>query len=266
MSITPSTLTRIAGVCAVTAGAIFIAVQINHPPLDVEHIQTTGMALRETAKAVMAALALVGIAGMYLHQVRRAGILGLVGYVVLSIGYLAMFAVQCIAGFVLPTVAASDPAFVQTVLDEAAGGPASGQIGHLHELLLISGIGYAVGGLLLGVALFRARVLTRWACALMAVATTSVLALPALPESFSRPFAVPMGLALIGLGVSLARSAGAELSSEADAAATVVPQSIASTPAAAVEQSMSSSRTTSPQTPTSSQDTTERPAERVTIP
>ena len=41
--------------------------------------------------------------------------------------------------------------------------------------------------------------------ALLAVGTTSALALSALPESFNRPFAVPAGVALIGLGVSLWR-------------------------------------------------------------
>lgn len=210
MPITPSGLTRAAGLCAAAAGTIFIAVQINHPPVDVEHLLTTEMLVRESAKALMAVLALVGISGMYLHQVRRIGVLGLVGYALLAVGYLALFAVQCIAGFVLPTVAASDPAFVQNALDEAVGGPASGQIGHLHELLLISGIGYAMGGLVFGIALFRAGVLARWAGALLALATISALALSALPESFNRPFAVPMGIALIGLGLSLWRSAASE--------------------------------------------------------
>ena len=207
MTITPTALTRAAGLCAVTAGAIFIAVQIDHPPADVEHLVTTEMLVRESAKAVMAVLALVGFTGMYLHQVRRIGVLGLVGFGLIAIGYLALFAIQCIVGFVLPTVAENDPAFVQRVLDQAVGGPASGRIGHLSELLMISGVGYALGGLVFGVALVRANVLARWAGVLLAVATVSALALSVLPESFNRPFAVPMGIALIGLGLSLRRSA-----------------------------------------------------------
>lgn len=206
MTITPTVLTRAAGLCAAAAGAIFIAVQIDHPPADVEHLVTTEMLVRESAKAVMAVLALIGFTGMYLRQVTRIGVLGLVGFGLLSVGYLALFAVQCIVGFVLPTVAESDPAFVQRVLDQAVGGPASGQIGHLNELLLISGMGYALGGLVFGVALFRANVLARWAGALLALSTVSALALAVLPESFNRPFAVPMGVALIGLGLSLRRS------------------------------------------------------------
>jgi len=48
-------------------------------------------------------------------------------------------------------------------------------------------------------------VLSRWASVLLAYGTVSALALAALPVSFSRPFAVPTGVALIGLGVSLWR-------------------------------------------------------------
>ena len=205
MNITANRLTATAGLCAAAAGAIFIGVQINHPPADVAHLVTTDVAVRETAKALMTVLALAGFTGMFLSHHRRFGVLGLAGYLLLTVGYLAMFAVQCIVAFVLPTVARSNPGYVQDVLDAAVGGSPSGDIGHMQELLLVSGIGYAFGGLLFGIALFRAGVLARWACLLLAYGTISALALAVLPESFNRPFAVPTGVALIGLGVSLWR-------------------------------------------------------------
>ena len=40
MTITPTTLTRAAGVAAVAAGLIFIGVQFNHPHLDVTSVTT----------------------------------------------------------------------------------------------------------------------------------------------------------------------------------------------------------------------------------
>src|SRR5215207_3443473 len=205
MNITTNRLSATAGLCAAAAGAIFIGVQINHPPADVEHVVTTEMTIRESAKILMAVLALVGFTGMFLRHQRRFGVLGLAGYLLLTVGFLALFANQCIVAYVLPTVANSDPGYVQAYLDAAMGESASGDIGHMHELFLVSGIGYSLGGLLFGIALFRADVLARWACALLAYGTTSALALSALPESFSRPFAVPTGIALIGLGVSLWR-------------------------------------------------------------
>ena len=206
MNITANRLTATAGLCAAAAGAIFVGVQINHPPADVAHLVTTEMTIRETAKALMTVLALAGITGMFLRYHRRFGVLGLAGYLLLTVGYLALFAVECIVAYVLPTVALSNPGYVQDVLDAAVGGSPSGDIGHMHELFLVTGIGYSLGGLLFGIALFRAGVLARWAALLLAYGTTSALALSVLPESFNRPFAVPTGVALIGLGVSLWRN------------------------------------------------------------
>ena len=205
MTITTNRITATAGLCAAAAGAIFIGVQVEHPPADVANVVTTEMAVRESAKILMTVLALAGIAGMFLRNHRRFGVLGLAGYLLLSVGFLAMFANQCIVAFVLPTVAHTDPAYVQAYLDAATGQGTSGDIGRMSELFVVAGIGYSLGGLLFGIALFRAGVLARWACVLLAYGTTSALALAALPESFSRPFAVPTGVALIGLGVSLWR-------------------------------------------------------------
>jgi hypothetical protein len=207
MNLTANRLTATAGLCAAAAGAIFVGVQINHPPADVAHIVTTDVAIREFAKIVMCVLALVGFTGMFLRHRRQFGVLGVAGFSLLTVGYLALFAVECIVACVLPTLAHSNPGYVQDVLDAAVGGSPSGDIGHMHELFLVAGIGYAFGGLLFGIALFRAGVLARWAAALLAYGTTSALALSALPESFNRPFAVPTGIALIGLGVSLWRDA-----------------------------------------------------------
>jgi hypothetical protein len=205
MEITTNRLTATAGLCAAAAGAIFIGVQVNHPPADVAHLVTTEMTVRESAKVLMTVLALIGFTGMFLRHPRRLGFFGLAGFSLLSVGYLALFAVQCIVAYVLPTVALSDPGYVQDVLDAAVGASPSGDIGDMQGLLLASGIGYSIGGLLFGIALFRAGVLSRWASVLLAYATTSALALSVLPQSFNRPFAVPTGVALIGLGVSLWR-------------------------------------------------------------
>jgi hypothetical protein len=195
-------LTAAAGLSAATAGALFIGVQINHPPVDVAHVVTDEMLLRESAKMLMALLALAGLSGLFLRHRERVGRLGLVGFGVLTVGYLAMLVNQGIVAFVLPTVAHTDPTYVQAYLDAAMGLTPQSDIGDVQTLFLASGLGFALGGLLFGIALFRADVLPRWACALFAYGTVSVLALSALPESFARPFAVPTGIALIGLGLA----------------------------------------------------------------
>ena len=104
MTITPTTLTRAAGLAAVAAGLIFIGVQINHPFLDATSVVTTDVVVRDSLKVVMAVLALVGITGMYLRQVREAGVLGLIGYLLLGTCYLVILCTSFVAAYVLPTI------------------------------------------------------------------------------------------------------------------------------------------------------------------
>jgi hypothetical protein len=203
MNVTSSSLTKAAGAAAAVAGAIFIAVQINHPHLDATSIQTTEMAVRDTLKVLMAVLALAGITGMYLSQVRRNGILGLVGYLVLSAGYLMIMGTAYVAAFVMPTVAESNPGYANDVIAVTTGGSATGDIEALATVAQVQGIAYLAGGLLFGIALFRARVLARWASALLAVGGVVSAALSMMPDAFYRLLAFPNGIAMIGLGVSL---------------------------------------------------------------
>ena len=193
MTITTSTLGRAAGIAAAAAGVLFIAVQINHPPMEVASVSTTEWVVRNSMKVLMACLALAGITGMYLRQVRRAGLLGLVGYLLFASGYLVMMAIAFVAAYILPSLAETAPAYVDDVLTVAAGGTASGDVGLFTTANQLSGVGYLAGGLVFGIALFRARVLARWAAGLLAVATLSTVLLQVLPYAFHRVFAVPTG-------------------------------------------------------------------------
>jgi hypothetical protein len=157
-------------------------------------------------KLLFAALSLAGITGMYLRQVTRTGVLGLIGYLALATGFLLMFATEAIGLVVLPSIVATSPAYVSDVLAVAVpGGHAAGDIGLIGPLSQLAGIGYLAGGLLFGIALFRARILARWAAALLAVGAVATLAIPLLPQINFRLFAIPTGVALVGLGYSLWR-------------------------------------------------------------
>jgi len=205
MTVTTRNLTRAAAACAVAAGAIFIGVQINHPAPDTFLTDTHEWVIRGTAKTVMAVLALAGITGIYLRQVRQMRVLGLVGFVLFVVGYLFVFATEVTSVLVLPALTEKAPVFVNDVVLRANGAKAAGDIGHVQILLDLMGIGYVLGGLVFGIALFRARVLARWAALLLAASTTATVALAVLPESFNRPMAVPEGVALTALGISLWR-------------------------------------------------------------
>lgn len=226
MSITPGTLSRSAAAAAILAGITFMAVQIGHPHLDVTSVDTAEWVVRNTAKMAFAALALTGITGMYLRQVKETGVLGLIAYVLLSIGYLLIFSTAFVAGYVLPSLAESAPDYVNGVLTAAAGGTAASDIGLIEYALAAEGITYLTGGLLFGIALFRARILTRWGSVLLSAGAVFTASLSVLPEDFYRLLAYPNAIALIALGYSLWRTGEHPNSTPALPGSRVMSQSI----------------------------------------
>ena len=204
MTMTSSILFRAAGVAAAAAGLIFIGVQINHPHLDATSITSADAMTRNSLKVLMAALALCGITGMYLRQVTKIGLLGLLGYVLFAAGYLSMLGTEYVAALVLPSIAHSSTAYVNDVIAFANNSPMTGDIGHMHSAILFTGITYVGGGFIFGIALFRANVLARWAAALLTLGTFATIAAGIVPQ-YERLLAIPTGIALIGLGHSLWR-------------------------------------------------------------
>jgi len=205
MPITTTKLTRAAGLAAVASGVLFIAVQVKHPEITLDFVQTTQWKVRQGMKVAMATLALAGIAGMYLRQVRQVGLLGLVGWLLLSLGYLVMLCVEMIALVVVPTIVQTSPDYVSGVIAVATNSSSTADLGLFTTLNMLVAVGYLLGGLLFGIALFRAGILARWAAALLAVAAVATMTIPLLPMVNQRLFAVPNGIAMVGLGWSLWR-------------------------------------------------------------
>jgi len=212
MTITPTVLTRAAAVSAIAGGAIFAAVQVGHPELDATSIQSTNVFVRDQLKVLMCALTLAGVTGMYLSQIRRNGLLGLIGYVVLAGGYLGIMCVAFLAAYVLPEIAPEQTRYVDDVIAVNTGrGDVVGEIGALSTVMQLQGFAYVLGCLLFGIALFRANLLARWACALLAVGGVASVVLGLMPDAFYRLLAYPTAIALIGLGFSLWRSTTAAI-------------------------------------------------------
>ena len=123
-----------------------------------------------------------------------------------GLAVLLMVGVEVIGGVVVPAIVGSSPGFVADVLAVAVpGGHAAGDLGAMQALINAMGIGFLGGSFLFGIALFRARVLARWAAALLAVGALAAVAIPLLPQVNFRLFAIPTGVALVGLGYSLWR-------------------------------------------------------------
>jgi hypothetical protein len=203
MTISSTILTRAAGVSAVAGGLLFLGVQIAHPHLDAAFAGTPEFVLRQSMKIGFALLSLVGITGMYLQQVRRNGVLGLLGYLLLGGAFLTILSIEVMGAVALPALAHTAPRYVNDVLLAGNNGTPVGSVGIFTAVNTGAGLALIAGGVLFGTALFRARALSRWPAALLALAVVATLLIKVLPQVSERLFAVPIGVALVGLGVSL---------------------------------------------------------------
>ena len=146
---------------------------------------------------------LIGITGLYARQAEKAGWLGFAGFALLTISFWLQTAFVFAELFILPVLATTTPAFIDSYLGVVNGHPGEMNIGALVPAYGVLGICYLLGGLLFGIATVRAAVLPRWPAILLAVAAVITPAAALLPHALQRYAAVPMGIALIWLGYSL---------------------------------------------------------------
>ena len=83
------------------------------------------------------------------------------------------------------------------------GRATTGDVGLFAMAVQVQNFSFLAGGLIFGIALFRAGVLARWATILLAVGGVITILLSVLPDAFYRLLAFPNGIAMVGLGVSL---------------------------------------------------------------
>lgn len=203
MNITSPKLTRTAGLSAVLSGLLFIVIQPIHPLEDVATITSSAWVIVAYMTMAMAVLGLAGVTGIYLRQVKETGILGLIGYLMFALFYLGTTAWTFAEALILPALSTQTPQFVESFLGVFDGSGGGASLGALGAVGLVFFPVYLFGGVLLGVAIFRAGVLSRGGAILLALGAASTLLVPLLPHAVERYAAVPVGLALIWLGYSL---------------------------------------------------------------
>lgn len=200
IKITASTLSRWAGLAAMGAGIIFVVVQMVHPPELLSSVTTSMWAIVHYMTIAMCLLGLFGMAGIYVRQVKEVGWLGLVGYLLLSLFLALTMALVVAEAFILPLLVTETPKFVEGFLGIVSGSTSEFNLGSLPILGLLAGVFYMFGGVLFGVATFRAGILPRWAGVVLAIGTMLPILLP---HDIVRLAAVPVGLALAWLGYAL---------------------------------------------------------------
>jgi hypothetical protein len=204
MKTTASNLIRWAGLSAVVGGSLFVAIQPIHPPDTLAAVTTGTWAIVHYVGVAMCLLILLGIAGIYARQVKESGWLGLAGFLVFGLAWALLAAFQFAEGLIVPLLATDAPKFVEGFLGITSRSASEVSLGILPAVYSITSVLYLGGGLLFGIATFRAGVLPRWAGGALAVGSVAPLALSLLlPHEFIRLAAVPMGIALALLGYAL---------------------------------------------------------------
>ena len=204
MKVNASRVIRWSGLAAFVGGIIFAAIQPIHPADALASVNTTGWAVITSLKTVMCLLFLVGITGLYGRQVDKAGWLGLAGFLLLGTSWALQTAFVFAEAFILPPVAPLAPTFVDSLLRSLTSGEASAvNLGALPAIYTLVGVTYILGGIVFGIATFRACILSRWAAGLLAVAAALTPVTVVLPHPIARLAAVPTAIALAWLGFSL---------------------------------------------------------------
>jgi hypothetical protein len=200
---TASTLMRWAGVSAILAGLCCIVIGMFHPVNVPSSVTTATWVNVHIFATAMGFFGLFGMAGLYARQAEKSGWLGLAGFVLFSLWLGLTMPVSFVEAFILPHLVAGSPTFVEGFLGMFTGIASEIDLGVLPTLWNISGPLYIFGPLSFGIATFRARVLPRWAGALLVLGAVLVPVGALVPPEYQPKIMVPVGLALAWLGYAL---------------------------------------------------------------
>jgi hypothetical protein len=195
-------LIRWAGLSAMVAGICFVVVGLLHPPNILSSVSTTRWVIVHAVAIAMSLFGLPGITGVYARQAHAAGWLGLAGYLLFSLWLVLIFAFTFFEVFVLPLLATEAPTFAAGFLGIFTGSTEM-NVGGLAALWGLSDALFALGGLVFGIATFRAGILPRWAGGALTIAIILAPVSALLPNELRPLVAVPIGFALALLGYAL---------------------------------------------------------------
>jgi hypothetical protein len=210
MKVTNENLLRWAGLSALLAGICYVLVGIFHPANVAASVTSTRWEIVHVLACAMCFFGLLGMAGLYARQAVRIGWLGLIGYLFFSLWLVLVMGFSFVEAFVLPQIATSLPAFVQAWMGMFNSNSSTFDLGPLPAVWTLTAPLYILGGLLFGIATFRAGILPRFAGALLALGTVLTPVAALLPNAAQPKIAIPVGLALAWLGYALWAEHGAE--------------------------------------------------------
>lgn len=203
MNISTPGLLRWGGIAAVVAGVSYALVGLSHPPNEVAAVTTAPWLIVHLLAMATSIFGLFGLAALQARQADKSGGMGLAGYLLLSLWLMLILGFAFVEVLVLPALATVSPAFVEGWMGMFNGAAAGPELEALSAVWTLTAPLYILGGLLFGVATFRAGVLERWAGLLLAFGVLCGPLAALLPLDLQPKVAIPVGLALTWMGYSL---------------------------------------------------------------
>ena len=203
MKITATTLFRLAGLSTLVAGLCYVLVGIFHQPNVASSVATNVWEVVHYFAIGTAFFGLIGMTGVYVKQAEKTSWLGLAGYIMFSLWLGIVMGFSFVEAFVLPRLTVTEPMFVEGFMGIFTGLTNEVKFGVLPFIWTLSFPLYLFGGLVFGIATFRAGILPRWAGALFAFGTLLAPTGAVLPADYQSVIAIPVGLAMAWMGVAL---------------------------------------------------------------
>jgi hypothetical protein len=192
-----ATLLRLSGLATIIGGVLFalaeIAESIFHPqnqPLS-ERFAAPSLQAIESASWLASVILLLGLIGLYVRQAQKAGLFGLIAFLVAFLGTALNVGSLWSGALLLPLLAEVAPDFLDSLMTDPPGALGIG--------LPISLYLFPVGWILFGVASLTARVFSWWAVLMVIV---GLLLFPFVPVA---PGAL-VGAGLIWMGYAVWRT------------------------------------------------------------
>jgi len=197
-------LFRLAGFSAMLAGLGIVVMGMFHPANEAAFVTTSPWIIVHIFATSLGFFGVLGLAGLYARQVEKAGWLGLIGFLLFSAWMALVGMLSFIEAALLPAFASEFPPFVASFLGMFTNTLSQVNLGVLPLLWTISTPMLILGSLLFAIATFRARIMPRWAAALLALGSAMVpFSALVSTEIAAKIIMVPMGLGLTWMGYAL---------------------------------------------------------------
>jgi hypothetical protein len=196
------TLFRWAAAALIVSAVSVTLGRILHPAVDAAGITSPQWGVSHILWLIGLLTGMVGLVGLYLRQRKDVGVLGFIGAGAAWVGMALLSGTIYFEGIIEPAVLAQAPALAETLVSGEGWGV-------FFAVFLVSVALFGVGFLLLGIAMYRAAVLPRWAVVLVVVGSVVGGPQSLLPRPIATLAFLTLGVGLAGLGCGLWASAEA---------------------------------------------------------